>query len=229
MKAKHIFFLLIVMFQALVLEASQDSVEEAFTEVYDSNEWGDPQKGEVSSGQGSTIANTKIYRFFLQEFLKENNIKSVVDVGCGDWEFSKLIDWTGINYTGIDVVKSVIERDQLMYSKENVNFIHSNGIEMDLPSADLLIIKDVLMHLPNDMIPKIFPQFKKYKHCLITHNVELRTLTSPNKDISAGDFRNLDLTQPPFNLLAQKILMYTTYETYAPAGPRAKMVLYIKN
>ena len=35
-----------------------------------------------------------------QQFLKDNAIRSVVDAGCGDWEFSQAIDWTGIDYKG---------------------------------------------------------------------------------------------------------------------------------
>ena len=32
-----------------------------------------------------------------------------VDVGCGDWQFSRLIDWSGIDRRGIDVSWALIK------------------------------------------------------------------------------------------------------------------------
>ena len=39
-------------------------------------------------------------------------IKSVCDIGCGDWQFSQYIDFKGFKYTGIDCVKSVIDENK---------------------------------------------------------------------------------------------------------------------
>lgn len=228
MKAKTFAIVLLLLIQGTFLAADQGNAEKVFTEIYDNGSWKN-EESQVASGQGSTVENTKIYRFFLQEFLKENDIHSVVDIGCGDWEFSRHINWTGIQYTGIDIVKNVIAQNQVRFPAANIRFIHGDGVNMDLPAADLLIIKDVLTHLPNDMIPKVFSQFKKFKHCLITHNVDLQTLTSPNVDIPVGEFREMDLTKPPFNIDAQKVLLYRSYEHYGLPGPRAKLVLHIKN
>ena len=88
-----------------------------------------------------------MYCAFLQDFLKEKQIHHVVDVGCGDWGFSKSIDWNGIQYEGYDIYKELIEKHQAEFSKDNIRFIHGNAIQMELPKADLLICKDVLQHL----------------------------------------------------------------------------------
>ena len=50
-----------------------------FVDIYANNEWGS------GSGQGSLDVHTKGYQNFLQYFLEQKNISSVVDMGCGDW------------------------------------------------------------------------------------------------------------------------------------------------
>jgi hypothetical protein len=85
-----------------------------FEDIYEHDGW------RHGSGSGSLIETTGTYRALLQRLLVERGVHSVVDFGCGDWQFSRLIDWTGITYTGYDVAKSVIAADTLAYSKENV-------------------------------------------------------------------------------------------------------------
>ncbi len=133
-----------------------------------------------------------------------------------------LIDWTGVNYLGIDVVKSVIEKNQILYSSPTIQFLHQGGIAADLPSADLLICKDVLMHFPNNDILQFLPQLGKFKYCLITNTVNSDNLSSHNPNIRIGDFRNVDLTQPPFNVPGQKVLTYIS-------GCTLKLVLLVRN
>ncbi len=52
------------------------------------------------------------YRAFVQQFMSRNSVRSVVDLGCGEWQFSRLIDWTGVRYLGVDVVPAVIEKNR---------------------------------------------------------------------------------------------------------------------
>lgn len=199
---------------------SSDPVEEAFTEIYDIGVWGKNEEGRGHSGGGSTAENTKIYREFLINFLKQNNIKSVVDLGCGDWEFSKLIDWSNIDYTGFDIVLSVIDRNNQLYARNNINFVHANGILADLPPAELFICKDVLQHLSNKDVLQFIPQLDKYKYCLITNDIE-RDKIPFNRDCISGQGRPIDLTLPPFNLKGMKVLTYN--------GCGTKQVLLIDN
>ncbi len=219
MKIRSLFALLLTVCFFSALHA--DYFEDIFTDVYNRGEWGRNEEGQGHSGEGSTEENTRIYRCFLEQFLASKQIKSVVDLGCGDWQFSKLINWDGINYTGIDVVKHVIDKNQALYSAPNINFIHSNGL-FNLPEADLIICKDVLQHLPNEIIALFLPQLSRYKHCLITNCVNPDSLTSDNPNIFPGHYRLLDLTKPPFNIPGRKILTFI-------AGSTTKQVLYIYN
>lgn len=195
-----------------------DPIEDVFTKIYDTGVWG----GKGFSGSGSQIENARIYVSFLQDFLDQNGIHSVVDMGCGDWQFSQHIDWGNIQYFGYDVVKSIIDRNQQLYQTPTIQFFQANGVSDDLPEADLIVCKDVLQHLSNADIQVFLGQLYKYKHCLITNDVDPKTLTSKNRDIVCGETHTVDLTKPPFNLKGTKVLTYRS-------DCNIKQVLYIRN
>ena len=82
-----------------------ENASEVFLQIYETDEW----KG--GSGEGSTVAATAPYRRILEHVLASPDVRSVTDVGCGDWQFSGLVDWQGKAYVGIDVVPELIERN----------------------------------------------------------------------------------------------------------------------
>jgi hypothetical protein len=61
----------------------------------------------------------------------------------------------------------------------------------------LLICKDVLQHLPNEIIHKFLTILPKFKFALLTNDSSLFT---KNPDIEAGSWRLLNLKKYPFNL-----------------------------
>lgn len=187
------------------------SAQEIFTRIYTNREWGVNQQGQAWSGCGSAYETTSVYREFLSNFLRTNDIKSVVDIGCGDWEFSQYINWDGIDYKGFDVVSNVIEKNRLRFEKDTIHFYHGDISQQELPAADLLICKDVFQHLPIYDIFQIIKQCAKYKYCLITNDVYPHSLTSDNPEIVRGDYRPVDLTKPPFNLKGIKVLTFNPY------------------
>jgi len=180
------------------------NLEQIFTQIYEMGTWNESG----FSLNGSHISYTKKYVDFLQDFMKENQIRSVVDIGCGDWAFSKYVNWEGIDYLGIDIVKFVIERNQRLFARHSIVFVQGNALEMELPEADLLICKDVFQHLSNADIKKMLKKFAKFKHCLITDYVDYRTMTSLNNDIVSGCCHHVDLTKPPFNVKGKKIFSF---------------------
>jgi SAM-dependent methyltransferase len=188
--------------------STPEAVTKAFTTIYDEKQWGIGSGGKGTSGGGSTLEATVVYRAYLQAFMKAHHVASVVDAGCGDWEFSSAMDWTGIEYTGFDVVPSVITEDQKKYGAPDIKFQTADIVRTDLPAADLLICKDVLQHLPTQDVLAFLAQLPKYKDVLLTDTVDKVTLTAGNQDIQPGQFRLLDLTKPPFSLPALKVLTY---------------------
>jgi SAM-dependent methyltransferase len=175
-----------------------------FEAIYETNKWGQ------GSGEGSCAIHTRGYVAFLQEFLMDHSIKTVLDFGCGDWQFSQSIDWGDAHYLGVDIVDSVIEANQQLFGRPNVRFqVHADD-GTPLPDADLLISKDVLQHWSYAKIHAFLPKLSRYRFALITNCVNPRGPTT-NRDIEDGDFRYLDLRSPPFNLDAKVVYSFTNH------------------
>ena len=171
---------------------------EAFQRIYDHQLWGG------GSGHGSRRTTTEPYRQLLQRLLTGKQVERVVDLGCGDWQFSRLIDWDGIQYLGVDVVPAVIEADRRTHSAANIAFQCADIRTWHPPDADLYILKDVLQHWPDRDIKALLSRMAG-RRMLITNSAP----TADHIDLDLpGDFRPLDLRRPPFNYAAQELLRY---------------------
>jgi len=137
-----------------------------FSKIYAGGGW-----GPIQSGGGSSPENTVEYREFLSNFIKENKIKTVYDFGCGDWSFSKLIDWSNVKYTGIEIVESVVNNLK-QYENANIRFVFLDDVERFYKcKGDLLIIKDVLQHWTNKEITTFLNNVKdQFKFILILNS-----------------------------------------------------------
>jgi hypothetical protein len=80
-------------------------MESIFTYIYENKIWGG------TSGDGSTIEyNISDYIPFLKNFIIDNNIKTVVDIGCGDFQCGEQIyNELDILYTGYEAYLKLIE------------------------------------------------------------------------------------------------------------------------
>ena len=177
-------------------------MNQRFEQIYETNEW---QHG---SGEGSLPIHTRSYVAFLERFLVERGIRSVVEMGCGDWQFSKDVRWGVASYRGFDVVRSVIASNQAQHARDGVEFQLYSGNPAELPAADLLIVKDVLQHLSDRAVAEFLPHLPRFKYALLTNCVNPRGLTV-NRDIVDGDFRYLDLRLSPFHLAATEVHAFT--------------------
>lgn len=176
------------------------SLEDVFQDIYDNDLWTN------GSGPGSTPQSTIEYRAFVERFIIENDVRTVTDLGCGDWQFSRLMDWSQCDYVGFDVVTSVIERNRKLYARDNVRFEKLNNIA-ELPGGDLLLSKEVLQHLPNELILEYLMQIRrKYRLALLTNAIE--PLDSANREITAGDWRPIRLDRAPFLLRGATVFIY---------------------
>lgn len=149
------------------------SITEFFEKIYKDKAFVDQYENPVSlSGPGSFPENNKNYFLFLKEFLNKNNIKSVVDYGCGDFKLYKDFPWNDIKYLGIDVSETAINIAN-DYSNNNIKFLCKETI--DLPKADLLLVKDVFGHwLPDS-----------------STNIDIIKGVKKQKEIQLGDYSNL--------------------------------------
>ena len=169
------------------------SHRDIFNTIYSKNLWGH------GSGPGSLAENTQEYRRFLHNFLRSNQITSVVDIGCGDWQISRLMDWTGIRYIGVDVSDVVLSNTQ-NFAREGVSFLLADARYEPIPTAELVIIKDVMQHWSNDDILTFLPRLNSFPQALITNGFHPSMSNLVNTDIQAGSFRPINLRLAPFNL-----------------------------
>ena len=166
---------------------------EIFDDVYRRDLW----KG--GSGAGSREELTRDYRGQVQQFISRNAITSVVDVGCGDWQFYRHMDWSGFE-KATHLVAVVLENTQ-KFARPGVRFVHADATSDELPGADLLLVKDVLQHWSNADIAAFLLQLPKYGCALITGSFPQYALAYVNRDMPAGaNFRPVDVGKPPFNL-----------------------------
>ena len=176
-----------------------------FDDVYRNKLW--RGEGEISSGLGSSPANSKSYEDLIVAYIEANDIRSMVDIGCGDHQVShRILQRVSrpITYTGLDVSSVAIEHNRQKYGTENVSFICADAASSDLPEADLVTVREVLQHIPNADIAKILPKLKEFEHAVITNTVA-RNARNYNVDIAPGAASRaalgsgLLLDLPPFN------------------------------
>jgi 2-polyprenyl-3-methyl-5-hydroxy-6-metoxy-1,4-benzoquinol methylase len=187
-----------------------------FESIYANNVWGG------GSGSGSKPETTEDYRRFLQSFLRDNAIRSVIDFGCGDWGFTHLIDWSGIEYHGYDLVTSVIDANNQRYSTPDIHFSLFEDVSK-LPQVDLVICKDVFQHLSNDKVAYFLDHLRSKARLLLVTN-DLEPARDLNQDIDDGGWRALRPDQAPFNVPSVIVL---SWEIGAGQGAHRKATFLI--
>jgi SAM-dependent methyltransferase len=165
-----------------------------FSHVYDDDLWNG------GSGPGSAPENTVEYRAFLQAFVRDRPGVRVVDVGCGDWRIGELIDWSGVEYVGVDVVPSVVNANRKRDTPDNVRFVQCDALAGQLPEGDVLIVKDVFQHWPNaDVLRFLSRYLPKFYMVVVTNDVSAkRHPAKVNSDIELGGWRPVDVERAPF-------------------------------
>jgi SAM-dependent methyltransferase len=177
-----------------------DGALDAFRRIYDSDHW----KG--GSGEGSHAEATAAYRRVLQAVLGASDVTTVVDAGCGDWQFSQLVDWSGVRYVGVDIVPDVVEANAAAFGSEAVSFVAADVRTEMLPGADLLVCKDVLQHWDLASIDGFVARnLGRYRYALITNDVASVHIDDAmlNAEIAIGGWRPLDLERAPFGRRAR--------------------------
>jgi hypothetical protein len=184
-----------------------------FSNIYQKNAWGG-KKGEFYSGAGSHNAFIDGYIKVVRDFILENDIHDIIEIGCGDFNVSNGI-LTALdavkydyNYTGYDVVKPLIARNRSLFGSTKITFVCKDSCVGNIKSGDLLIIRQVLQHLNNNSIKQVVAKFPNYKYVVFTEHQaseKYGSLITPNKDHITGKETRLAkrsgvyLDKEPFN------------------------------
>ncbi len=159
---------------------------------------------ETACGAGSTFENTENVREWLPRMFSRLRVMKVLDAPCGDFNWMSKTDLYGIEYIGADYDATHCAWVRARESQPSKFKPHSKtAVTLDicrdsLPSADLMLCRDFLQHLPNVSVYDVLKNFK-------ASNIPWLLATShdndENKDIEeAGMFRSVNLTAAPFNL-----------------------------
>jgi hypothetical protein len=194
-------------------------MEQVFTNIYNNHIWGNNNNPEYngSSGGGSDIDyNKETYIPLLKKFIKDNRIKTVVDLGCGDFRCGKLLyDNLDIVYTGYDTYKKIIEYNSKHAPSEKYSFHHLDfcNSKENIIDGDLCILKDVLQHWSLEHIYNLLDYLisnKRFKYILICNCSNQRI---DNIDIQTGGIRDLSCDYYPLKKYNPvKLLKYHTKE-----------------
>ncbi|HMT28135.1 MAG TPA: class I SAM-dependent methyltransferase [Bacteroidia bacterium] len=176
-----------------VNERNSVSVKNIFENYYKDNRWG---SSESVSGPGSEEKYTEILIPQINKLFNDFNIRSVLDIPCGDFNWMKNVDLQNKSYIGADIVEEMITLNISKYKRETLNFKVLDLINDDLPEVDLIICRDCLVHFSYENIQKAFHQIKK------SGSKYLLTTTFPqfpgNYNIPTGKWRPLNLEKSPF-------------------------------
>ena len=181
-------------FEKKKLAGEQLSTEKTFKEIYNSNHW---SGNESVSGQGSADQQTLEIRKHIPQLVRALEIKSFLDLPCGDFHWFSEMDIELESYIGGDIVDEIVESNAKTYAKNNRKFMKLDLIQDPLPDADLLFCRDCLVHLSNEDIIKALDNIRQsnINYLLTTTFPEC----SQNQDIVTGDWRIINLQKAPFN------------------------------
>ena len=169
------------------------SHEEIMSATYKTNAWGAKAS---RSGPSATLEKTAQIRPALQSFLKSENISSILDIGCGDWTWMQMMDLSGIQYKGIEIVEDCVKALQ-KHSASSVEFEQGNILAMPPTPTDLWLARDVC-------------NLWSYADCILFFELFVASestflaitslQTTENKDGPTGTWRPLNLRSAPFIL-----------------------------
>ena len=105
--------------------------EKVFNAIYKSEHWVQPninlKKEQFSvSGHGSYLGTKQTENLIsnLNNFINQFQIKSIIDVPCGDflWMNKVISQNNNIKYLGLDIVSDLISENITNYKNTNINF-----------------------------------------------------------------------------------------------------------
>lgn len=171
--------------------------EAVFTDIYRINHWG---SSESVSGPGSEMRQTAAVRAALALVLARYPIRIVTDAGCGDVNWIRRVDgFDRLNsYVGLDVVADIVRLNQERHGSERVSFKRADLSRDEIPTADLVLSRDCLVHLTHHEVLTFLARVATSgsTYLLATTYVGL----AENRDTTDGHWRPLNLQAAPFHL-----------------------------
>jgi len=176
------------------------------------------------SGDSSTLAASEKLREELAGLLKEYNIKTILDIPCGDFNWMKEMDLAGIDYTGADIVSDLVDLNKEKFGGEFCKFQKLDITADPLPKVDLVICRDCLVHLSNRLIDQALENINRSNSTYLLAT----TFTAPrrNRNILTGAWRPLNLQREPYNFPEPLMLINENFQLRAGCYPDKSLGLW---
>lgn len=148
------------------------------------------------SGYGSSLVYLDTFINEFPSILKEYEIKSFLDIPCGDYWIMKEFNWKGIKYIGADLVE-----EQILWNKQKypeIDFIVLNMITDKLPESDMIFTRDCLIHMSFRNITLFLENVRSSNSKYIVASTS--PITTNNTELGGIiGYRPLNLELPPIN------------------------------
>jgi hypothetical protein len=179
------------------IHLTHNSLFSRFDQIYRSGTWVNIDTQKSYSGLGSEIQTTEVIRSKLPGLLSKLGCETLVDVGCGDFNWLSQVSLP-CKYIGCDIVSSVVAKNTDRYANDKREFIILDATTQAIPRNDVVLCREVLFHLSFEDIFRIVRN-------IIDSGAGFVILTSDNSiwfnsNIISGDFRNINLCRAPFSL-----------------------------
>ncbi|MCC7260699.1 MAG: class I SAM-dependent methyltransferase [Alphaproteobacteria bacterium] len=156
------------------------------------------------SGPFSEVATTVNLRGAISHVIAHFDIKSIADIGCGDWTWFKEIPLPdGVSYTGFDIIGDIIAENSRRYGNKNISFVECDAAEAELPKVDLILCRELFSFLPLSDIQQFCDRFKKSASTYLLASTLYRKPAEGaklNQEGPLGSWKYVDLCLPPFSL-----------------------------
>ncbi len=197
-----------------------------FDAIYKGGLW---HSGESGSGQGSEVAYTENLRGWLPAVIRAHGIQSIVDAPCGDFNWMRLVlAEVPVHYQGFDIVDHVIARNAEAHGTDRTRFAVADICKDPLPDCDLLIVRDCLFHLSEHDIDLVLGNLARSNFRFLLTTTHFTEDGFRNTDITSGDFRIMDLFEPPYGF--DKGAVLDRVDDFPPGYPiEREMVLLAKS
>ena len=212
------------------------TAQEVFTRVYTEKMWGSGQEA-FYSGPGSDEEAAKPYADFVKAFIAENGVRSVVDLGCGDFRVGRMIASCGVSYTGVDVVAPLIAANIQRFGGRAIRFQCLDIAADALPHGDLCLIREVFQHVSNTQIRAVLPKLAQYEFVLFTdiqpdntrgYRINRDKVHGASSRLVHRSCLRLDMS--PFNVQEIRLVFETPspyFASYAPFGSSFKLRTFL--
>ncbi len=188
------------------------SLPETFSTIYREQLWGRAVGQGFYSGTGSEDEFAVPYAGALQRFLGQHGIRSVTDLGCGDFRVGRRVSALVDQYNGVDCVPELVAHLNATETRPGLSFHCLDLTSSPLPPAGAALIRQVLQHLSNQEISRVLKQCADYPFIIVTEHLPAGYCPCPNLDQLHGPDPRLVagsgvfLDQPPFSLKCTVLL-----------------------